>query len=146
MEHAQEIERLIAELEATADPATRKGVRQLVEAILEFHGAGLTRMVELAGEPVVRSFARDELAAALLLLYGLHPESFEARVQRALDKVQGVELVGIADSMVRVKGSATRETIEQALFAAAPEVTAIEIDGEKQATSSFVPLEALLIR
>ena len=79
MENVQDIERLITEIEATADPATRTGVRQLVEAILEFHGSGLARMVELAGEGVVRSFARDDLASALLLLYGLHPESFEAR-------------------------------------------------------------------
>jgi len=146
MENAQEIERLIAEIEASADPATRTGVRQLVEAILEFHGAGLARMVELAGEDVVRTFARDDLAAALLLLYELHPESFETRVQRAIDRLQGVELLGIADSVVRVKSTAPREVIEQALYAAAPEVAAIEIEGEPRASSSFVPLEALFSR
>jgi hypothetical protein len=144
MENVQDIERLIGEIEASADPATRTGVRQLVEAILEFHGAGIARMVELAGEGVVRSFARDDLAGALLLLYGLHPEGFETRVQRALDRVQGVELVGIVDFVVRVKGTAPREAIEQALYAAAPEVAAIEIEGESRASSSFVPVEALL--
>jgi hypothetical protein len=146
MENVQDIERLITEIEATADPATRTGVRQLVEAILEFHGAGIARMAELAGEGVVRSFARDDLAGALLLLYGLHPESFETRVQRAIDRLQGAELVGIADSVVRVKGTASREAIEQALYAAAPEVAAIEIEGEPRASSTFVPLEALFSR
>ncbi len=145
MEHVQEIERLIAEIEASADPATRAGVRQLVEAILEFHGEALGRIVELSGEGLVRSFARDDLAAALLLLYGLHPESFEIRVQRAIDKLQGLELVGTADFVVRVKGGVPRDVIEAALYAAAPDIEAIEIEGGP-ASSSFVPLEALTSR
>jgi hypothetical protein len=146
MEHIQEIERLIAQIEASADPGTKAGVRQLVEAILEFHGEALARILEMAGESQVREFARDDLGASLLLLYGLHPEEFPTRVQRALDKLPGVELVGIADLQVRVKGSASRQTIEQALFAAAPEIASIEIDGESEAAASFVPLEALFTR
>ncbi len=145
MEHVHEIERLIVQLEASADPATAASVRQLLTAVLEFHGAGLARMVELSGEGAVRSFAHDDLAAGLLLLYGLHPDPFEVRVRRAVDKLRGVELLGISDSVVRVKGSASRETIEQAIFAMAPEAAAIEIEGAA-ASSSFVPLEALISR
>ena len=120
-------------------------MRQLLTAVLEFHGAGLARMVELSGEGAVRSFAHDDLAAGLLLLYGLHPDTFEVRVRRAVDKLRGVELLGISDSVVRVKSSASRETIEQAIFAMAPEAAAIEIEGAA-ASSSFVPLEALISR
>jgi hypothetical protein len=85
------------------------------------------------------------LVSALLLLYGLHPEDFDARVRRAVDKLQGVELLGISDSVVRVKGTVSREVIEQALYAAAPEIADVEIDGPP-GPASFVPLEALFNR
>src|SRR5213079_2943123 len=62
-ERIQAIEGLIRQVEESADPATRAGVRELVQAILEYHGAGLERIAELAGEPLVRQFARDELVA-----------------------------------------------------------------------------------
>jgi hypothetical protein len=142
MSHVQEIEGLIAEIEATADPRTRDGVRRLVEAILGFHEEAVSRVVEMAGETAVRGFARDELVASLLLLYGLHPDDFETRVRRAVDRIPGLELAGIADFAVRLKGSAPREAVEQALFAAAPEISAIEMEGASAA--AFVPVEALL--
>ncbi len=103
-------------------------------------------MVELAGEPAVRAFAHDELAASLLLLYGLHPEDFETRVARAVDRLPGVELAGITDFAVRLKGSAARQSVEEVLYAAAPEISAIEIEGETAEMASFVPVEALLGR
>ena len=49
MERIQAIEALIRQVEESADPATRAGVRELVQAILEYHGAGFERMVEIAG-------------------------------------------------------------------------------------------------
>ena len=146
LKHIQQIERLIREIEASADPATKAGVRKLVEAILEFHGAALSRMLELSGDGLARTFARDDLAASLLLLYGLHPEEFETRVQRAVDRLQGVDLLSISGFVVRVKGDAPRPVIEQALYAAAPEIAEEEIEGARAAVPSFVPLEALLGR
>jgi hypothetical protein len=143
MAHVQEIEGLIGEIEATADPHTRDGVRRLVEAILGYHEEAVSRMLELAGEPAVRGFARDDLVASLLLLYGLHPEDFETRVRRAVDRIPGVELAGITDFAVRLKGSAARDAVEQALFAAAPEIAAIEMEGASAASEAFVPIEAL---
>ena len=145
MEYVQQIERLIREIEETADPRTRDGVRRLVEAILGYHEQAVSRMVELAGEPTVRAFARDGVAASLLLLYGLHPEDFETRVARAVDRIPGVELAGIADFAVRLKGSAPREMVERALYEAAPEVSAIEMEGTS-ASAAFVPVEVLLRR
>jgi hypothetical protein len=145
MEHIQEIERLICQIEESADPGTKAGVRELVQAILEFHGAGLNRIVELSGEQQVREFARDEAVAPLFLLYGLHPETLEARVRRAVDKLQGVDLTSIEDGVVRLKSDVSREAIEQALYAAAPEIVAVEIE-TTAASSSFVPLEALFSR
>ena len=146
MAHVQEIEELIQAIEGSADPNTRDQVRRLVEAILGYHEEAVSRMLELAGDAAVRSFARDELVASLLLLYGLHPDDFETRVRRAVDRIPGVELAGIADFTVRLRGSAPQEAIEQALFAAAPEIAAIEIDSASAATAAFVPVEALFAK
>jgi len=143
MAHAEEIEGLIREIESAADPDTREKVRRLVEAILGYHGEAVSRMVELAGEPAVRSFARDDAAASLLLLYGLHPDDFETRVRRAVDRIPGVELAGISGFAVRLRGDVARESVEAALIVAAPEITAIEIEGAPPAVAAFVPLEAL---
>ena len=146
-ERIQAIEGLIRRVEESADPATRAGVRELVQAILEYHGAGLERIAELAGEPLVRQFARDDLVASLLLLYGLHPEDFATRVQRAVDAIPYVELAGISDYNVRIKvmpgGEISREALEQSIFAAAPETESVEIEG-LAAPASFVSVEALL--
>jgi hypothetical protein len=144
MQYVQEIEGLIREIEASADPNTRELVHRLVEVILGYHEEAVSRMVELAGEPATRDFARDELAASLLLLYGLHPDDFETRVRRAVDRIPGVELTGIEDFAVRLKGSAPREAVEQALFAAAPEVSEINFEGASGDGAAFVPIEALL--
>ena len=144
MDHIRLIEERIREIEATADPGLRAGVRDLVSAILEYHGAGLARILEIAGEPVTRECARDPLAGSLLLLYNLHPEDFETRVRRAVDGLPGVMLAGIADGVVRLRAvspATSREAVEQALYAAAPEIAAVEIEGLQE--SSFVPLEAL---
>lgn len=146
-ERIQAIEGLIREVEELADPATRARVRELVQAILEYHEAGLERIAELAGEPLVRQFARDDLVASLLLLYGLHPEDFATRVQRAIDAIPYVELAGISEHDVRLKvmpgGEISREALEQSIFAAAPETESVDIEG-LGTPASFVPLEALL--
>ena len=145
MDQIRRIEELIREIESTADPGTRAAVRDLVTAVLEYHGGGLARMVEIAGEGVTREFARDPLAASLLLLYNLHPEDFETRIRRAVDSLPGVLLVGLSDGVVRLRAishATSREAVEQALYAAAPEITAIQIDG--LAATSFVPLEQLV--
>jgi len=146
-ERIQAIEGLIRQVEESADPATRAGVRELVQAILEYQGAGLERIADLAGEPLVRQFARDDLIGSLLLLYGLHPEDFATRVQRAIDEIPYVELAGISDFNVRVKvmagGEISREALEQSIFAAAPETESVDIEG-LATPASFVPVEALL--
>jgi|SRR5215469_8792381 len=144
MEHIGRIEELIREVEAIADPATKARMRELVTAILEYHSEGLGRMVEIAGESVTREFARDPLAASILLLYNLHPEDLETRVKRAVDGLPGVRLVGFTENVVRLRAvarSTSRAAVEQALYSAAPEIAAIEIEGWE--ASSFVPVEAL---
>ena len=91
MEH---IEGLIRKIESLLDLAARTSAVALVQALMEFHGAGLDRMMEIVsdtgqvGESVFNSFAADQLVSSLLLLYGLHPLPLDARVTQALDKVR----------------------------------------------------------
>jgi hypothetical protein len=149
MECIRQIEELIRQIESAGDPEMRARVRALVEAILDFHGAGIARMLELAGEgsPLVREFGRDDLVASMLLLYGLHPEDFETRVRRAVDALPNVQLTDVEEGRLRLKAlnaGVTREAVEQAIYAAAPETEGIEIEGLATAEPSWVPLEALL--
>jgi hypothetical protein len=146
MEGIQRIEALIGQIEALADPETRSTVRELVSAILEYHGEGLSRVLEIVQDPVlIHAIGRDEVAGSLLLLYGLHPEDFETRVRRAVDGIAHVQLTGTSENTVRLQvmgsGRVSREAVEQVIFAAAPETAAVEIEG--LAPPAFVPLESL---
>ena len=161
------VEDLVRKIEAAADPAIRATAQELVQAVMDLHGAGLERMLELAhalgeaGENLIQKFGRDELVASLLVLYGLHPLDLETRLGRALEKARSrirphggeVELLSIQDGAVRLRlqanghgcGSTSqslKETVEEAVYREAPDVASLLIEGsvEKQ---SFVPLEML---
>src|SRR5579885_3476619 len=114
MERLRQMEGLIGRIESTASPDLRAQVRELVEAILEFHGIGLSRMLELMGEtdPALREFSRDPEVSSLLLLHGLHPEGLEIRVKRAVDHMPDVEFIQIFEGRLRLKarsGSVARQ-------------------------------------
>lgn len=148
------IEELLHQIDSAADPNVRSAARELVQALMDFHGAGVARMLELieaagpGAAPVVGSFGRDEIVAPLLLLYDLHPEPTETRVRRAVNGIRNLQLIGVEDFEVRLQvtghghASPSRELIEKAVLNAAPEVQAIHIEG--LATPGFVPLEKLL--
>jgi Fe-S cluster biogenesis protein NfuA len=148
------IETLIDELENLADPAAQAQAREVVAAVLDYHGAALANLlghVAAAGPPgrsILESLARDDLVSSLLLLHGLHPHDLDVRVARALDRARpqlrmhggDVELLGIAGGIVRLRmmgschgcpsSTATlTQTIEAAIYESAPEVVAIEVEG-----------------
>jgi Fe-S cluster biogenesis protein NfuA len=164
------IEQLTQEIESTADPALRATVQELVRLVMDLHGAGLERMLEVirapgdGGEVLIHKLGRDELVASLLVLYGLHPLNLNARVIQALDKAgsklrshQGaVDLLSIEEGAVRLRlqanghgcgstASALKEIVEDAVYQAAPDITALIIEGaeEKEDKGGFVPLEML---
>src|ERR1700722_987407 len=166
------IEGLIREIDSLPDPATRSLSKQLVQSLMDLHGAGFERMLELvyhAGETgprVIDDLGRDELVRSLLLLYGLHPLDLQARVVEALEKTRpylrshggNVELVRVSDAgsvTLRLEGSChscpssavtLQSTVEQAIYEAAPDVTEIIVEGavEKDSPSAtFVPLTEL---
>ena len=84
----QELEGLLQEIEAIADPAVRAKMGQIIQTLLEFHGAGLTaifdRMADAGelGRAAIEDLSRDELVGSLLLLYDLHPLNLECGFDR----------------------------------------------------------------
>src|SRR5262245_4051637 len=100
-----QIERLLAELGADADPSVQRRAEELVRLLVDFYGAALARVVELADPDLVGRLADDELVASLLIVHDLHPLDTRGRVEAALERVRpylgshagGVELRGIDD-------------------------------------------------
>jgi Fe-S cluster biogenesis protein NfuA len=150
----QRIEALLQEAEQLQDPAAQTLARELVQALLELHGAGLAQVVQIleasgsAGNDCFQACAADGLVGSLLLLHNLHPLDMETRVQRALEKVRpylrshggDVELLAIGEGAVRLRmqGSCNgcpssaqtlKNAIEEAICEAAPDVTHIEVEG-----------------
>ena len=141
----EEIEKLVRELESLPDGAAKNAALVLVQLLMDLHGEALARVLELCGsEPLVRRLAEDELVGSLLLLYGIHPEPVEVRVEAALNRVRpyvhshggSVALVGIEDGMVRLhlagscdgcpsSAATIKLRIEEAIFEAAPEVQGV---------------------
>jgi Fe-S cluster biogenesis protein NfuA len=143
----QRLEALIREAEAFQDAHAQQTTREIVRSLMDLHGAGLARVVEIlaaSGEPgraQIDRLAADDLVSSLLLLYGLHPTDLATRVRQALDAVRpllhthgsDVELLGTAGGVVRLRlqgGSETlRSAIEAAVCEAAPDLTGLEIEG-----------------
>ncbi len=148
------LETLLRQAETSADPAARSRMQEIVQCLLELHGTALERLLEHvagageAGDRIVDALARDDLVAGLLLLHGLHPLGVEDRVRQALDSVRpylrshggSVELLHVREGVVRLRleGSChscpssavtMQQTIEQAIYGKAPEITAIEVEG-----------------
>ena len=124
----ERIEFLLNEAEENADPQTRARTREIVQGVMDMHGAALERILETVaasgegGLALIDALAQDDLVASVLLLYGLHPLDLETRVRQALDKVRpqlrshggDVELLGVADGAVprhRSGGSAVRKGV-----------------------------------
>jgi Fe-S cluster biogenesis protein NfuA len=169
-EDIQRIGGLVQEIEAIADPAVRAATKNLVQLLMDLHGAALEKTLDIvaeAGEPVMNiidRLGRDSLVSSILILYGLHPEELETRVVKAIDRIrptlrkQGceVELLGVQDGAIRLRvetGSHTcgstaktvQATLEGAMYDAAPDLLSLVIEGlEEKPASGFVGLDKLM--
>jgi Fe-S cluster biogenesis protein NfuA/nitrite reductase/ring-hydroxylating ferredoxin subunit len=154
----------------TGGAAARQRAEQLVGEVVELYGAGLARIVDLAGETpdaaVLDRMVADELVASLLLVHGLHPHDVYRRVSDALDGVRpylgshggDVQLLNIAGDTVQLEfagsckgcpsSAVTLElTVEDAIRAAAPEISSIEVvAAEPEPATPVIPAEALLTK
>jgi Fe-S cluster biogenesis protein NfuA len=166
----QRLSALVRELEEAADPNVRSAAKELVQLLMDLHGAAIERMMDgvfqigESGQRAIDEFGADPLVGSLLVLYGLHPDDLETRVARALQRLapalhsHGVEL-GPAD----IQGSAitiqvtlgahqcgstaktVRALIEEAIYEVAPDITSLVIQGlDGKVASGFVSLEKLL--
>ena len=147
----------------------RERAEQLVREVTDLYGAGLERMMDvaLAADPgLAERFAADDLVASLLLVHGLHPHDVERRVSDALDSVRpylgshggDVKLLGVNDGVVRLQfqgsckscpsSSVTLElAVEDAVRAAAPEISSIEVvAAESEPSPGLIPTQSLMSR
>jgi len=161
---------LVGALDAAPGSNGNVAARELMQLLMEVHGAGLERILEIidesgaAGEEIIRKAGRDPIVRPLLLLYTLHPEPLEMRVMKALElaeprlrKLQSeVELMEIRDGAVQLRvrtsghacgstGKSAQLVVEECIFDLAPDVESLEILGNPEDVSAgFVSLESLL--
>ncbi len=165
----QRIGGLVGELENIADPEARAGAKALVQLILDLHATGLERVLEIIakngdpGQRAIDDLGQDPLVSSLLVLYGLHPLDLESRVEQAVEKIKPqvrkgggeLELLGMDDGVVHLRlqvtghgcastGKTLKALVEDAVYAAAPDMNRLLIEGlEEPGASGFVPLGKL---
>jgi hypothetical protein len=160
------IEDLVSRAESLSDPVARGIAVDLLEAVLDFHAAGLERVMEIVasapdGEDLTAKIATDDLTSSILLLHNLHPDDLDTRIKRAVRKLDAMfsslgaklYLSALVSDSVRLQfdssrawsGAPVRESVENTIFQAAPEITTVVIEGLKEAPlSNFVPVSDLL--
>ncbi|MBO0879484.1 MAG: NifU family protein [Mycobacterium sp.] len=157
--------------------AARERAEQLVREVVELYGAGLSRiLVAISGEAgeadpgILDRLVADDLVASLLLVHGLHPHDVRRRVSEALDRVRpylgshggDVHLLDIVGDTVQLQFAGSCKScpssavtlelaVEDAIRAAAPEVSSIEVvapQGEAAeaagSMAAVIPAESLL--
>jgi Fe-S cluster biogenesis protein NfuA/nitrite reductase/ring-hydroxylating ferredoxin subunit len=157
-------------LDATAagGVAARERAEQLVREVVELYGAGLSRIIAAVGDQadpgILDRLVGDDLVASLLLVHGLHPHDVRRRVSDALDRVRpylgshggDVHLLDIVGDTVQLQFAGSCKScpssavtlelaVEDAIRAAAPEVSSIEVVApEAAASAAVIPAESLL--
>jgi len=145
----ERVEKLAAKLDQAGDPETRAVALELVQSVVELHGAALQRLIDkclqtAGGERVLDEALQDDLVASMFLLHSLHPDDIETRVLRGLESVRpylkshggDCELIGVQDGVVRLRlhgscGSCPsssltlKNAVEDALYQAAPDIKEI---------------------
>jgi Fe-S cluster biogenesis protein NfuA/nitrite reductase/ring-hydroxylating ferredoxin subunit len=152
---------------AAGGTAAYDRAQQLVREVVGLYGAGLERIVTLSDPGMTERLATDDLVASLLLVHGLHPHDIHRRVSDALDQVRpylgshggDVKLLGVGeDGTVRLafagsckscpSSAVTLElAVEDAVRAAAPEISSIEVVApEMNSAPTVIPAESLLAK
>ncbi len=154
----ERVEKLAARLEGAGDPETRAIALELVQSVVELHGAALRQLVDsltrtVAGEQALAEAIENDLVSSMLLLHNLHPDDLETRVLRGIEKARpylkshggDVELASIHEGIVHLQLHGTcgscpsssitlKHAVEDALFEAAPDI--VEIVSENASVTS----------
>ena len=93
-EKMRQLGTLVGELDQMPGAGSKVATRELVQLLMEVHGAGLEPMVELLseagvepgrpGSAIIHRFGQDPIVRSLLLLYGLHPDTRKPGFYRRL--------------------------------------------------------------
>jgi Fe-S cluster biogenesis protein NfuA len=166
----RQLGKLIAQFDQFPDGPQKAACKELVQLLMDVHGEGLERVMEIvfedehSGAAIVDNLARDSVVSSLLVLYSLHPDDLETRVRRAVERMRprlrklasSAELMRIHEGVARVQVSTTghscgssakdlRTIVEDCVYEFAPDVVALEILGlEEPSSSGFVALDSLL--
>ena len=169
-EQVRRLGELVSQFDQMPDNPEKTAGRELMQLLMDVHGQGLERMLEMifesreAGNALIDQLGKDEIAGGLLLLYSLHPDALETRVHAALERIRprlrkfscAIDLVSIDEGAVRIRltksghscGSSTKELralVENGVYEIAPDITALEIQGlEEPSATGFVALDSLL--
>jgi len=169
-EQVRKLGELVARFDEMPDSPQKTACKELVQLLMDVHSQGLERMLDLAfetresGSALIDRLGKDEVAGGLLLLYSLHPDAFETRVQTAVERLHSrlrklscaIELLSAENGVVRLQlekgghscGSSTpelRAIVENGIYELAPDVASLEILGLEEPTSTgFVALQTLV--
>lgn len=146
---SKRVETLLGRFSAfPAATGARTDAEELVRTVSALYGECLrsiakTLREQLGGraDSLLEECCADPLVASLLVTHELHPLPLEVRVTRALDSVQpvlrekggNVELVRAGEDLVELRmegGAELVPLIEQAVYAAAPEVLDVRCVGQ----------------
>jgi Fe-S cluster biogenesis protein NfuA len=149
---SERIEQLAAKLEQAADPELHATAMELLQCVMELHGTGLDRIMQVLSQSdeaglLTSQLLDDNLVSSLLLLHNLHPHDLPTRVHAALEKVRPqleshaceAELVDIQNGIVSLRlhhqGGGCHSTattmagaLEDAITEAAPDAERITIE------------------
>ena len=158
-----QIDDLLVKLDALPDRAARALAVDLVQAVMNLHAEAFERVLDIvasAAPEVVKDLGADELVSRVLVLHGMHPDDFEARFARAIDRLEiffdsrgaGIQVIEAAPELIRLRfngsrprsGPAARKAIEDAIYEAVPEVGELIVEGIEAQEPGFVPLASLL--
>jgi Fe-S cluster biogenesis protein NfuA len=169
-DQVRQLGKLIMQFDQMPQSPQKIACKELVQLLMDVHGAGLDRMMEIVfesedpGPLIVDKLGQDTITGSLLLLYSLHPDDLETRVDRAIEIMRprlrklscSVDLAGIVEGAVQVRvttsghscGSSTKDVraiVEEGIYELAPDVSSLEILGlEEPSASGFVALESLM--
>lgn len=164
-QHTRRVQELVEQVNAMPDLAARALLQDCLQSVLELHGQGLARVLEIAedGGPgrreVFDRLIQDSVVRGLLLIHGLHPVSLEVRLQEALNKLRpymeshggNVELISLENDFARLRlqgacktcpsSSVTMElAVRHALEEACPDLMGFEVEGTTSTSTPGGPL------
>lgn len=168
-QQVQKIVGLVNDLERIADPASRDAAKMLVHLLMDLHGRGLERSLEIifgsdrTGSQLIDELGQDSLVGSLLVLYGLHPDDLPTRVERKLEQTRAkLQKMGAEATLVAIEGGnvrvhlrvnghtcgstkqSVRAVVEDALYEAAPDLTSLSVEGLDPPAGGFVTVSQLL--